>query len=48
MLEEARRKKKRNDYWLTPGIVVKVITKNAGEEYYKKKGVVKVSLRFCL
>ncbi|XP_003739179.1 DNA/RNA-binding protein KIN17-like, partial [Galendromus occidentalis] len=40
MIEEARRKRKRNDHWLHPGIVVKVITKNAGEQYYKQKGVV--------
>lgn len=42
MLEEARRKARdKKDYWLCPGIVVKVVTKNAGEKYYKQKGYVK-------
>jgi len=43
MEEEERGKEKRNrkDYWVTPGIVVKVMNKNlAGGKYYKEKGVV--------
>lgn len=40
---EEREKEKRNrkDYWITEGIVVKVITNSLGEEYYKKKGVIR-------
>lgn len=37
----------RKDYWITEGIVVKVMTKSLGEEYYKQKGVVReVSNRY--
>ncbi|CAJ0941475.1 unnamed protein product, partial [Mesorhabditis belari] len=41
--QEERRKEKKNrkDYWLCPGIVVKVVTKKLGEDYYKAKGVVR-------
>lgn len=39
--ERIKAKKFRRDYWLTEGIVVKVITKSLGDKYYKKKGVVK-------
>ncbi|XP_064483551.1 DNA/RNA-binding protein KIN17-like [Ornithodoros turicata] len=38
--EKTREKRNRKDYWLCPGIVVKVIAKKIGEKYYKKKGVV--------
>ncbi|KAG8235106.1 hypothetical protein J437_LFUL015533 [Ladona fulva] len=40
--EEETKKEKvnRKDYWLTEGIVVKVITKTLGDKYYKKKGYV--------
>ena len=39
--ERMKEKKNRKDYWLHEGIVVKVITKKLGDNYYKKKGVVK-------
>ncbi|KAF2883987.1 hypothetical protein ILUMI_22185 [Ignelater luminosus] len=38
--EEIKEKKNRKDYWLTEGIVVKVVTKSLGDMYYKQKGVV--------
>jgi len=40
--QEAKKEKiKRKDYWLAPGIVVKVMSKQlAGGKYYKQKGVV--------
>lgn len=43
ILEEEIKKEKKNrkDYWLFPGILVKVITKKLGDKYYKKKGVIK-------
>lgn len=42
MDEEEKKRKviKKTDYWLAPGIVVKVITKRLGAKYHKKKGVV--------
>nr|XP_032819315.1 DNA/RNA-binding protein KIN17 isoform X1 [Petromyzon marinus] len=39
-MEEQKRKVQRSDYWLHPGIVVKVITKKLGDRYFKKKAVV--------
>lgn len=40
--EETKREKlNRKDYWLTEGIVVKVLTKSLGAKYYKQKGVVR-------
>ena len=43
MKEQEAKKEKfgRKDYWLTEGIVVKVITKSLGDKYYKKKGFIK-------
>ncbi|KAL4659318.1 DNA/RNA-binding protein KIN17 [Arapaima gigas] len=38
---EEKKKSERTDYWLQPDIVVKVITKQLGEKYHKKKAVVK-------
>uniref|UniRef100_A0A8C9WB85 DNA/RNA-binding protein KIN17 n=1 Tax=Scleropages formosus TaxID=113540 RepID=A0A8C9WB85_SCLFO len=38
---EEKKKSVRTDNWLQPDIVVKVITNQLGEKYYKKKGVVK-------
>ncbi|GAB6021500.1 DNA/RNA-binding protein kin17 [Chamberlinius hualienensis] len=38
--EERKEAKNRKDYWLQKGIVVKIITKDLGEKYYKMKGVV--------
>lgn len=39
--EELKKEKaNRKDYWLTEGIVVKLMTKALGEKYYKEKGVV--------
>ncbi|ESO11689.1 hypothetical protein HELRODRAFT_71298 [Helobdella robusta] len=41
-MEETKKAKiGRKDYWLTEGIVIKIITKKAGEQYFKKKAVVK-------
>jgi DNA/RNA-binding protein KIN17 len=43
MMEQERQKEKRNrkDYWITPGIVVKIMNKNlANGKYYKQKGIV--------
>ncbi|CAG5117939.1 unnamed protein product, partial [Candidula unifasciata] len=40
--EEMKKEKlNRKDYWLCPGIVVKVVHKKLGDKYYKKKAVVK-------
>ncbi|CAD6189762.1 unnamed protein product [Caenorhabditis auriculariae] len=41
MEEQKKERKNRKDYWLHEGIVVKVMTKSLGSEYYKTKGVVK-------
>lgn len=30
----------RRDHWIVDGIVIKVVTKKAGEEFYNKKGVI--------
>jgi DNA/RNA-binding protein KIN17 len=38
--ERFKEKKNRKDYWLAEGIVVKIITKSLGDEYYKQKAVV--------
>lgn len=38
---EEKQKKKRLDYWLHEGIVVKVVTKKLGEKFLNKKGIVK-------
>jgi DNA/RNA-binding protein KIN17 len=41
-LEESKKEKtNRKDYWLAEGIVVKVVTKTLGDEYFKQKGVVR-------
>ena len=40
--EEAKERSNRKDYWLCPGIVVKVMSKSLAQKgYYKQKGVVK-------
>ncbi|XP_030746982.1 DNA/RNA-binding protein KIN17 [Sitophilus oryzae] len=39
--EIKKEKENRKDYWLTEGIIVKVITKTLGEEFYKQKGIVR-------
>lgn len=39
--EEKREKNNRKDYWLTERIVVKVMTKTLGDNFYKKKGYVR-------
>ncbi|XP_052676740.1 DNA/RNA-binding protein KIN17-like [Crassostrea angulata] len=39
--EKKKEKTNRKDYWLTEGIVVKIVTKKLGEKFYKKKAVVK-------
>ncbi|XP_022912887.1 DNA/RNA-binding protein KIN17 [Onthophagus taurus] len=38
--EKKKEKSNRKDYWITEGIVVKIVTKSLGEDYYKQKGVV--------
>lgn len=38
--EKHKEKKNRKDYWLAEGIVVKIITKSLGDEYYKQKAIV--------
>lgn len=38
--EKKKEAKNRKDYWLTEGIVVKIITKSLGSDYYKQKAVV--------
>ncbi|NXH56100.1 KIN17 protein, partial [Rhabdornis inornatus] len=40
-LEEERKRTRRRDYWLQPEIIVKIVTKKLGENYHKKKAVVK-------
>ncbi|MBN3271728.1 KIN17 protein, partial [Polyodon spathula] len=40
-MEEQKKKTSRTDYWLHPNIVVKVLTKRLGDNYYKKKGLIK-------
>ncbi|KAI5632958.1 domain of kin17 curved DNA-binding protein domain-containing protein [Phthorimaea operculella] len=42
MLEEERKKERNNrkDYWLTENIIVKIVTKSLGDQFYKRKGVV--------
>uniref|UniRef100_UPI00358E4829 DNA/RNA-binding protein KIN17 n=1 Tax=Myxine glutinosa TaxID=7769 RepID=UPI00358E4829 len=40
-MEETKKKVQRNDFWLYPGIVVKVTTDRLGEKYLKKKAVVR-------
>jgi DNA/RNA-binding protein KIN17 len=38
--EKKKEQKNRKDYWLAEGIVVKVMTKSLGSDYYKQKAVV--------
>lgn len=42
MAQEEKKKemKNRKDYWLAEGIVVKIVTKSLGSDYYKQKAVV--------
>ncbi|XP_052757249.1 DNA/RNA-binding protein KIN17 [Galleria mellonella] len=40
MQERAKEKANRKDYWLTEGIVVKIITKSLGDKFYKRKALV--------
>lgn len=50
-MEERKKRQQqpvRTDYWLQPNIVVKIITKRLGEKYHKRKGVVMVTVLFCL
>jgi DNA/RNA-binding protein KIN17 len=39
--ERHKERKNRKDHWLAEGVVVKIITKSLGEEYFKQKAVVK-------
>lgn len=38
--EALKEKNNRKDHWLTEDVVVKIVTKSLGDEYYKQKGVV--------
>ncbi|CAG0916949.1 unnamed protein product [Notodromas monacha] len=38
--EERKEKINRKDQWITEGIVVKVVTKSLGDQFYRKKGVI--------
>lgn len=38
--EKKKEAKNRKDYWLAEGIVVKIVTKSLGSDYYKQKAVV--------
>lgn len=38
--EAAKERTNRKDYWLAEDIVVKIVTKSLGEDYFNKKGVV--------
>ncbi|CAH2100659.1 unnamed protein product [Euphydryas editha] len=40
MQEREKEKNNRKDYWLTEGIVVKIVTKSLGDKFYKRKAVV--------
>ncbi|XP_013183148.1 DNA/RNA-binding protein KIN17 [Amyelois transitella] len=40
MEEKAKEKANRKDYWLTDGIIVKIVTKSLGDNFYKRKGIV--------
>uniref|UniRef100_A0A8C9MXU2 DNA/RNA-binding protein KIN17 n=1 Tax=Serinus canaria TaxID=9135 RepID=A0A8C9MXU2_SERCA len=40
-LEEEKRRTSRNDYWLQPDIIVRIVTKKLEEKYHKRKAVVK-------
>ncbi|XP_072400974.1 DNA/RNA-binding protein KIN17 [Diabrotica undecimpunctata] len=39
--ENKKEKRNRKDYWITEDIIVKIVTRNLGDEYYKEKGVVR-------
>lgn len=38
--EQIKERQNRKDYWLTEGIVIKVVTRSLGDMYYKQKGVI--------
>lgn len=38
--EAGKKRKRKKDCWLTEGIVVKIVTKDLGKDYFKAKGVV--------
>ncbi|CAN8001187.1 unnamed protein product [Ixodes hexagonus] len=44
--ESKREKLNRKPYWVTEGIVVKVMAKKLGDKYYKKKGVMDANWTF--
>ena len=37
---EAKKKRKRKDSWVCPGIIVKIITKDLGKDFYRQKCVI--------
>lgn len=39
--ETNKEKSNRKDYWITENIVVKIMTKSLGDDYYKQKGVIR-------
>ncbi|XP_041968452.1 DNA/RNA-binding protein KIN17 [Aricia agestis] len=38
--EREKEKANRKDYWLTEGIIVKIVTKSLGDKYYKRKATI--------
>ncbi|CAK1554512.1 unnamed protein product [Leptosia nina] len=40
MQEKQKERANRKDYWLTEGIIVKIVTKSLGDKFYKRKGVI--------
>ncbi|XP_044762933.1 DNA/RNA-binding protein KIN17 [Coccinella septempunctata] len=41
MEEKRREEKNRKDYWITEGIIVKIVTDSLGPDFYEKKGVIR-------
>lgn len=39
--EKLKEKNNRRDYWITEDIVVKIMTKSLGDDFYKQKGVIR-------
>lgn len=38
--ERFKERKNRKDYWLHSGIIVKIVSRKAGDKFYKQKGEV--------
>ncbi|KAL3275806.1 hypothetical protein HHI36_020550 [Cryptolaemus montrouzieri] len=39
--EKKKEEKNRKDYWVTEGIIVKIVTDSLGPDFYKKKGIIR-------